>query len=474
MKLRGSDADLTFTVGLFVVALVPRLLVALALSREPVWDGHYYHFGAERLAVGLGYSEDVVRNGVLHWKPWTHYPVGYSAFLSVFYRIFGHSILLAPILSALTGAALAVTAHRLARYFLSPGRARLAGALVALHPGLIAYAGLVMTEPLAGLLLLLVAYFAMRFSDRKVALILCGVTIGLGALVRPVSLGLLLPLALTFTGSIWRRLGQTAIASLICLLTIFPWTLRNCRVMDGCALISTNGGWNLAIGALTETGRFRTLRADDGCPIVTGQVQQDRCWAEVGLRTIVSDPVRFISLIPKKLSQTYDHESFPVEYLHEAAPELWPEARRAAARDLLTLWHRLAVSLAALSPIALVISMRRRVSSRTQATLLLLLAGMISYSFASDDHPFFGLVLLTPVLSALPFPGRPELGPTGRFLQAALLLTTLTHAVFFGEDRYHIVVSPVLCILAAAALTAGPGLLSRPSLQRSPTGFSSS
>jgi hypothetical protein len=30
-------------------------------------------------------------------------------------------------------------------------------------------------------------------------------------------------------------------------------------------------------------------------------------------------------------------------------------------------------------------------------------------------------------------------------------VTTLTHAVFFGEDRYHLVVSPVLCILAAAA-----------------------
>jgi hypothetical protein len=28
----------------------------------------------------------------------------------------------------------------------------------------------------------------------------------------------------------------------------------------------------------------------------------------------------------------------------------------------------------------------------------------------------------------------------------------VTSVIFFGEDRYHMVVSPILCILAAAAL----------------------
>jgi hypothetical protein len=30
--------------------------------------------------------------------------------------------------------------------------------------------------------------------------------------------------------------------------------------------------------------------------------------------------------------------------------------------------------------------------------------------------------------------------------------TALTHAVFFGEDRYHMVIVPVFCMLGAAAL----------------------
>jgi hypothetical protein len=43
-------------------------------------------------------------------------------------------------------------------------------------------------------------------------------------------------------------------------------------------------------------------------------------------------------------------------------------------------------------------------------------------------------------------------------LGVALLATTaITHAVFFGEDRYHVVVTPVFAMLAAAALRPAQG-----------------
>src|SRR5215831_3072276 len=85
----AAPSDVAFTLVAVVVALLPRLFVALAWSREPVWDGHYYHFGAVRIAEGLGYSDDIVVGGVRTWHPWAHYPVGYSAFLAVVYRFFG-------------------------------------------------------------------------------------------------------------------------------------------------------------------------------------------------------------------------------------------------------------------------------------------------------------------------------------------------------------------------------------------------
>lgn len=449
---QNQRSDVGFTIALLVVALVPRLFVALAWAREPVWDGHYYHFGAERIAQGLGYSEDVTIAGAPVWKPWTHYPVGYSGLLALAYKIFGSGILTAPVVNAFIGTALVMVVHRLARYALGQHRARVAGALCALHPGLIAYCAVVMTEPAAALFILGAIWAAIALRTRHLGYLLAGLLLGLGSLIRPASL-LVLP-ALLFIGPrpLWKSTLRASAATVVALLTISPWTYRNCQVMDGCALVSTNGGWNLAIGALTETGRFRTLRAEDGCPVVTGQVQQDRCWAEVGMRIIEQDPEAWFAKIPAKLSQTYNHESFPIEYLREASPDLWPEDRRQAGRDLLTAFHWLLMTAAALSPIALITSARRRISAATQSVLLLATAAYASYCFASPDHPFFALMLMTPLVAMLPFPGRPSFGPAGRLLFALLLVTTVTHAIFFGEDRYHLVISPVLCILAAGAL----------------------
>ena len=135
---RAKRGDLAFVLALALVAFLPRLYVAIAWSREPVWDGHYYHLGASRIAQGLGYSEDVLSHGVLVWKPWTHYPVGYSALLSVFYRLLGEHTLVAPLLNAVLGAATAILVHRIALPHVGPTRARVAGGLAALHPGLIA------------------------------------------------------------------------------------------------------------------------------------------------------------------------------------------------------------------------------------------------------------------------------------------------------------------------------------------------
>jgi 4-amino-4-deoxy-L-arabinose transferase-like glycosyltransferase len=152
--------------ALGMVALLPRLFVAIAWAREPVWDGHYYHVGATRIAAGLGYSEDVLSHGVLVWKPWTHYPVGYSALLSLFYRVLGDHLLVAPLLNAVLGAATAILVHRIALPYIGLTRSRVAGGIAALHPGLIAYCPLVMTEIPTAFLLVLLVWTLLRFRGQ--------------------------------------------------------------------------------------------------------------------------------------------------------------------------------------------------------------------------------------------------------------------------------------------------------------------
>ena len=480
-----TPRDLGASAALFVLALLPRLYVAIAWAREPVWDGHYYDFGARRIAEGLGYSDDIIVGGQAVWHPWCHYPVGYSGFLGMVYRIFGDGPRVGPLANALTGALLVVAVHRLARLATTPGRARVAGALAALSPGLVLYSAVLMTEPLAALGMIVAAWLFARDAGPAEGRLwqggvwrgaaLAGVVLGLTTLVRPQTL-LCAPALGLFAlardrGPRWqavRRAAAAATLSLaVALAVVAPWTIRNCRVMDGCALVSTNGGWNLAIGAFPRaTGRFETLRATDGCPVVRGQVDQDRCWMQAGLRWIKADPVRWLGLIPKKLGYTFDHESFPVGYLGEADPAAWPEERKARWRGILSTSHRALLVAAALGVVGRPRWPRGSGAARggareawaafgAQAAALALALGLGLVGALSDEHPFWPLAVAIPLVAAAPLPGRPRNGGVVGYLAFAVASVGLTHAVFFGEDRYHVVVTPALCILAACALRAG-------------------
>jgi 4-amino-4-deoxy-L-arabinose transferase-like glycosyltransferase len=455
--VKPARGDAVFGALLFVLALAPRLYVALAWAGEAVWDGHYYDFGARRIALGLGYSDDLAIGGRLVWHPWAHYPVGYSGLLALFYRVFGTGIAMAALANALVGAALAVVTWALARHAMSSGRARVAGLVVALHPGLVLYAALVMSEPLAALLTLLAFLVAVR--DRPLrGLALGALLLGVAALVRPQALLCAPFLVLVGVRELWKTTGLpalalVALAGALALLPVLPWTARNCARMDGCALVSTNAGWNLAIGAFPRaTGRFETLRSSDGCREVTGQVQQDRCWLQYGLGQIEAHPLRWLSLVPAKLGFTFDHESFAVEYLHEARPEAWPEPRRTLGRDVTTFAHRLLLAAAALGCVAFPRRGSRGAALATHGALLAVAAALAAFAAAGDTPHFWPIALFVSVVPWLPLPGRPAM-PPALVLPVSLLATTLlTHAVFFGEDRYHVVVTPVLALLAAAAL----------------------
>jgi 4-amino-4-deoxy-L-arabinose transferase-like glycosyltransferase len=477
-----ARVELTFGIGLFVVATALRLYVAGALAGEPVWDGHYYDFGARHIASGFGYADEVMREGQPTWHPWCHYPVGYSGFLAAFYMLFGASHAVAHFANALVGGLLAVVTWLLAREALSPRRAMVAGALVAFHPGLVLYGALLMTEPLSALLVLAGYYAAIRVARsggseagtarRAMMGIAAGAfVLGIAALVRPQALLCVPFLVLVLragaeagagAGARWRARGVgLVVACGMALVPVLPWTARNCRVMDGCALVSTNAGWNLAIGSFPRaTGRFETLRSDDGCREVTGQVQQDRCWLDYGVANIERAPGRWLGLIPAKLAFTFDHESFAVEYLHEARPAAWPDDRRALVRGILTSVHRILVAASVLGflSLALPLPLARRGDARArhgrmvQSALLAALAVAAYAAFAAGTPTFWPIVLAACVLPWLPLPGRPSMPPALLMAVSLLATTVLTHAIFFGEDRYHMVATPVLCLLAAAAL----------------------
>lgn len=457
-----------FGIGLFFASLLPRLWVALHFAGEPVWDGHYYDFGARRIALGAGYSDERIVNGIVEWHPWCHYPVGYSFFLGVFYKLFGSDLRVAAIVNATVSALVPVATWVLATRVLSPTRARIAGIVAALHPGLILYAALVMTEPLSALSTLVAFIVATQGKERR-WFVLGALLLGLSALVRPQALLCAPALAFADSAPSVARLAKGKVpflakvpaalgACVLALLPVLPWTARNCKVMDGCALVSTNAGWNLAIGAFPRaTGRFETLKADDGCREVTGQVQQDRCWFHYGVGEIEAHPGHWLGLIPKKLGYTFDHESFAVEYLHEARPTAWPEERRALGRAITTYAHRILMCASALGVAAFVLAgARRRRMVVAQGLVLLATVALWIYAFTPDPS-FWPLAVFVAIVPWLPIPGRPPFPPALKMGLVLFATTVITHAVFFGEDRYHMVLTPVSCLLAAGALRKPEG-----------------
>lgn len=439
------------TLALVAIALVPRLVVALRWAHEPVWDGVYYHFGAQRIADGTGYGELAAGQGGEVFHPWCHYPVGYSGLIALFYRLFGDAPSVATTANAFIGAATVACVHRLGLSFLSPWRALVAGLCCALHPGLVLYAGLLMTEPLAALGVLVGPLVFLSLERRpKLAAAAAGLVLGLATLVRPQSILSAPVIALLPTRvNPWTRALIAAIATVTALLTVSPWTLRNCRVMDGCAFVSTNGGWNLAIGSSPRaTGRFEPLRASDGCTIVTGQVQQDQCWKERGLAWIREDPARWASLAPKKLSYTFDHQSFAVGYLAQSDPSAWPEERRAWWRGLLTVAQYALLGVAALAAVPRP-DPGKGLSARS--VTIALAVGLYLDGLTKTPRRAWPIVLFAIAAALLPPFVRQARGLVG-YLLVTLAGVVVVHAIFFGEDRYQIVVTPALCLLAAAAL----------------------
>ena len=88
-----------------------------------------------------------------------------------------------------------------------------------------------------------------------------------------------------------------------------------------------------------------------------------------------------------------------------------------------------------------------------QGLLLAIALGLGAYAASGDDrHPFWLLAVFVPVVAALRLPGAPANGRAVGYAAFTVATVALTHAVFFGEDRYHVVATPALCLLAACAL----------------------
>jgi 4-amino-4-deoxy-L-arabinose transferase-like glycosyltransferase len=231
-----------------VVALVVRIAWVFAVAGHYRLgnDASWYRFSALDLAMGRGYVSGLV---LIRPQPATaQFPPGFETYLAAAAWIFGHSRLVAQLAQCAAGTATVAVTGLVARRVAGDGVALLAAALAAVWPNLVVADGTLMSETLFTLLVLLVVLAAYRVLERPSVVRWCvlGALAGLAMLTRGEATLLLpflvVPVAFRARGSWTHNLALAAVATLVALAVLVPWTVRNERTFHRFFWISTNTG----------------------------------------------------------------------------------------------------------------------------------------------------------------------------------------------------------------------------------------
>jgi len=235
-----------------VVALAIALRVAwvLLVPTKPVGDFAMYVESAAHLIEHGGFDSEYV------------YMPGYI-FLIAPVQALGGGWLATKLVGAVLGGLGAGAVFGIARKMAggSTRVALLAGLLYACWPAGIAIASVTGTDMPAAVLLIVAAYFLVRFADQRpvLATILFGVFTGFAAYIRAIVVPLAALSLLVFRaqGRSWRTsLKSTVIACLVALLMLVPWAVRNRLRYGETFFTDSHGGLTALVGANPNT---------DGC-----------------------------------------------------------------------------------------------------------------------------------------------------------------------------------------------------------------
>lgn len=428
-------------------ALVARLAVIVwAAGRfPPAADGTYYHQLAERIATGQGYTW-LWPDGAVTYA--AHYPVGYPGMIAVVYAAFGAKPVLAMIVNALIGAAGAWAAYDVLARSTSRGLAIAGGLVVALHPALVPYTAALMTEGVTAAMWMVAAAFAGRARGVRGWrwLVGCGVVMGVATLVRPQTL-LLAPVMGWLAGvggtdagagAVKRAVVRAIMVTVVAIGICAPWTVRNCRRMERCALVSVNGGWNLAIGSQTESGGWHEMVVPEECREVFSEAGKDTCFGNAAKRVIAERPLAWLARVPSKLRVTFDYFGAAPWYLNASNASSFPYGAKVVLGTIETIASRLLL-------IAALVAVRKLEGPRRLLREGVTAVGIVSCFMVAGTIGYLACGLAIMLLGTRELARAPRIVP---ITAAVITATAVMHAVFFGAGRYGLVVVPFVAVLA--------------------------
>lgn len=389
------------------------LLIFFSLSTRLLWfffiptvpryvDPMEYDRLGWSLATGGGY---ISNSGM----PTAFWPVGYPFFLSLVYRLFGHSLVAAQWANILLSVFLCLLTYVLTTRAFDRRVGRLASLLLVFFPSQIAFSTLLITEVLFTTLFLMALFCLSKLRAPRLSVLPSlgtGFFLGLATLTR--GLTILFPVVVLITLFKKQRFPyQVLIKNFILILlamalVILPWSIRNFLVLKSPILLFTNAGVNFFIGN-NEKSVGTYMDFEQG-PLAKSQneVDRHRLGYSLGLQFIQKHPLAFLLLGFKKIISLYGSDLDGVR-----------------------------LSIACLvSPMQPILSL-----------LLLILSQF-----------YYVIILFLVFLRLFQHPQRMRLNETAPLFLWTIGYWTLLHCFFFAEDRYHFPLIPLFVAFAAEAV----------------------
>ncbi|MCC6847885.1 MAG: sulfatase-like hydrolase/transferase [Deltaproteobacteria bacterium] len=421
--MRARTVDARAALALALLAFGIRLAWGLAAGVTPgaaFDDAFWYHATATTLASGGGYTNPLTGQPSAAWPP------GYPLLLAFGYRLAGAAPATAIAMNALFGALACLFVARLGRRLGGARTGLVAAALLACYPGHVFFAALVLSETLftclvCGLLLAAVAWLADARGARPLRWLAWGLGVGAAALVRAEGVVLVLVPAASLALAGERRTAVRVLAATLlgALLALAPWTLRNARVFGAFVPTSTGFGRTFwighnpdATGGMTQTIQDAMARAIERSGVApttpSGELAVDRVLRGQAIAFALAHPGRELALTPRRAWHLFRGDHVWQAWYGPGTPR---GASSAAARRLLAR------------------------------------GGNAAYA----------------ALGALAVAGwflRPrERRPAWRPVTAFVVVWIALFSAIYGDPRFHHVLIPIACLLAAHGLLAVHGLL---------------
>ncbi len=292
-----------------LAAVILRVVWAAAVPVAPISDSNAYDIFATNLAAGDGF-------GWTRDNPSGFFAPGAAFIYAVLYSVFGHSYWPIVVLHIIASAASVALLWCLTKTWFGTRAANVAAWTLAIWPSQVMFVTILATELIFNFLLLVALWIWTRESlGIWVRGLLLGPVLALSALIRPHAL--LLPAFFAIERLVRTRkwvttTGSAAIAGLLMVVILLPWSLRNEHAFGERFLVSANFGTTLWMGNNPQSiGEYMPV-PDDVKHL--NDAQRDRELKRRAVEYIKSDPAGFVRNSVVRLVKTHSRETINVAW----------------------------------------------------------------------------------------------------------------------------------------------------------------